>query len=227
MEKETIIFLINNLICFMCPGYISIKFFMFLEGKGVSLNKDTIIKSVVISSVYCYLYFSLRYGTSKDIEMTERFNWNVVEIIVIYAVSVIFPFILYKVIRCKKLPKALKFLNIQSRLYDDCYSRVFDGSEAVKCIAYLKDSNIAYKGTVKFYSHDSKQIYINNYTRLIRHGDKYKADVDNDYKEDVKMVIFDINMLERLELAKKKINVSVEPQNTHPLTGCPLVDNPK
>mgnify|MGYP007054164928 CR=1 FL=1 len=50
MDKETIIFLINNLICFMCPGYISIKLFMFLEGKGVSLNKDTIIKSVVISS---------------------------------------------------------------------------------------------------------------------------------------------------------------------------------
>lgn len=204
MDKETIIFLINNLICFMCPGYISIKLFMFLEGKGVLLNKDTIIKSVVISSVYCYLYSILPFRSIDNGELINQFDWRIIDIVALYTVSIIFPFILNKVSICKKLPKFLEFFKIHSRLYDDCYSRVFDGSECVECIAYLKDINIAYKGTVKFYSRDVKQIHINNYTRLIKHGEKYEKDVDNDYNKHEKSIILDINMLERLELAKEK-----------------------
>ena len=241
MDKETIIFLINNLICFMCPGYISIKLFMFMEGKGVSLNKDTIIKSVVISSVYCYLYSILPFRSIENIELINLFDWQVKDIVVLYAVSVIVPFVLNKVGRCKKLPKILEFLDIHSRLYEDCYSRVFDGSECVRCIAYLKDSNIAYKGTVKFYSRDAKQIHIKNYTRLIKHGEKYEEDVDNDYNNHVKSIILDINMLERLELAKekekiqiieqKKINFSKEnhtmtTNEEQKLTGYPSIDKP-
>ena len=141
MTSADIIEIINVLpeyILYFYPGYITIYSYYFLRGKTLCDNRETLIKSIMIS----YIYVTL----TAFIPIENMILANIGYILLAIAVA----YICYMITSSDWIYSIFKILKIKTTYYENEVEALAGCQNGAWLIVYVKSSNIAIEGSLGF-----------------------------------------------------------------------------
>lgn len=188
--------IIKQYIVYVYPGFITLVIYRFAMSKSIEENKNTFIKSIIISYLYT-LPFQL--GGKNPIE----FGFLPHFIIIIFAI--ILPFGWNIVICRDKFKRIIRFLGIKTEIYDNLMDIMFykEGG-CVWVRAYMDNQKIMYEGSLRHYESDinrEQQIILSgyrfyNYNKTTKKYDLLVYDYSSDQKQWVRLLEKNITRME-------------------------------
>lgn len=152
MTAADIIEIINVLpeyILYFYPGYITIYSYYFLRGKTLCDNRETLIKSIMIS----YIYVTL----TAFIPIKNVILANIGYILLSIAVA----YICYMVTSSDWIYSIFEILKIKTTYYENEIEALAGCQNGAWLIVYIKSSNVAIEGSLGFKElEEGKERYI-------------------------------------------------------------------
>lgn len=151
--------IIEQYIVYVYPGFITIVLYRFAVFKSVEENKNTFIKSIIISYLYAIPvgYFS---GIEPpDFEMCQH--------VVLLVISVIVPLAWNQIIHLGIYKKIIQKIGIKTEIYDNLMDIMFykeNGKVWVR--VYMDEQNLMYEGSLRHYESDinrKQQVILSGY----------------------------------------------------------------
>lgn len=187
---------VKQYIVYVYPGFITLTIYRFALSKSIEENKNTFIKSLIISYLYV-LPFQL---LGKD-PIKLGFGQHLILIIG----AIILPIIWNAFIRTNRFKKIIRFLGIKTEIYDNLMDIMFykeDGTVWVR--AYMDDQKIMYEGSLRHYESDinrKQQIILSgyriyNYNETTKKYELSEYDYSSDHKQWVRLLEENITRME-------------------------------
>lgn len=188
--------IIKQYIVYVYPGFITLVVYRFAMFKSVEENKNTFIKSIIISYLYTLPF---QFGGKNPIEFGFLSHF----IIILLAVAL--PIGWNMAIRRNKLKKIIRFLGIKTEFYDNLMDIMFykEGG-CVWVRAYMDDRKIMYEGSLRHYESDinrEQQIILSgyrlyNYNKITKKYDLLVYDYSLDQKQWVRLLEKNVTRVE-------------------------------
>lgn len=194
---KELIEIIRRYIIYVYPGFITLVIYRFAISKSVEENRNTFIKSIIIS----YLY-TLPFLLVFKIEPTEFKFWNHIIIILI---SVMIPISWNLIVRQSWFNRMIKKLGIRTEIYDNLLDIMFYKENATVWVrAYMDEQKVMYEGSLRHYESDinrKQQVILSgyrmyNYNESTKKYDMKVFDYANDQKQWVRIVEDNITRME-------------------------------
>lgn len=174
--------LVEQYIVYVYPGFITLVIYRFAMSKSVEENKNTFIKSIIIS----YLY-TLPFLYIFDIDPTE---FEIIQHFFITLIAIIVPLVWNKMLRWKRFKSFVRKLGIKTEIYDNLMDIMFykeDGRVWVR--AYMDEQGIMYEGSLRHYESDiarEQQVILSGYRQYHYNKQSKKYDLIYDYSAEQK-----------------------------------------
>ena len=145
--------ILNNYITYIYPGLISMFVYKYLEGKKFEENNIIVIKSIAIS--YLYMVF---------LQKVIQLNLNIPKLtriyphVVLLIASIVFPFILYKMVNAKWFEKIQKGLKISTRRSSNPIEIALSKGETPWVCVYMDELGVMYEGYIRNYVKDVERL---------------------------------------------------------------------
>ena len=156
---------------YIYPGFITIVWYGFLKSRDFKESKEIIVKCMIISFVYVHFVLPLidmsLFAATNSIFKTS-FKTDENKDLVLLVISVIFPYLWWRIQDSKPCRKILDILNIPTSIYDNPFDFAFSKEPHVWVSAYMDDKGIMYEGYLRHYVSDldkMQYIMISNYKR--------------------------------------------------------------
>lgn len=141
--------ILNNYTIYIYPGLITLFVYKHLEGKKFEENNIIVIKSIAIS--YLYVVF---------LQRVIQLNLNIPELtkifphIVLLIVSIVLPFVFYKIVNAKWFEKIGKWLKISTRRSSNPIEIASSLEKSPWVCVYMDEQKVMYEGYVRNYVKD-------------------------------------------------------------------------
>jgi len=209
-ELRELIKVIIDFIPYIYPGIISISFYNFLSAVSVKENKLFLIKAVSVGYIYNMIL-------GKISVLNRELQYNIMLIIM----SVVIPYVLYKLIHSRVSKSFFEKLGSYTDLIDNDLELMCTGQEYNCVRLYVKNKQIIYEGYVRTYEkeHDRKRYIILTDYKLVSVDKKFKEKTIIERKGDVNDSILiyldDIDKIEKCSykrISQPDINKKSESQ---------------
>lgn len=174
--------IIKRYIIYFYPGFITLVIYRFAMYKSVEENKNTIIKSIIISYLYA-LPFSLLLG----VDPIEFELWNHIGIVLV-AVGV--PIFWNSIIRKKWFKETMRKIGIRTEIYDNLMDIMFNKENGIVWVrAYMDKQKIMYEGSLRHYESDinrKQQVILSGYRKYDYNESNREYEKVFDYANDQK-----------------------------------------
>lgn len=154
--------IIKQYIVYVYPGFITVVFYRFAMSKSVEENKNTFIKSIIISYLYTIPISHFSGITPSEFTMCQH--------VLLLGVSVLIPLAWNRIIRWEGFRKIIRGIGIKTEIYDNLMDIMFykeNGKVWVR--AYLDEQKVMYEGSLRHYESDIKreqQIFLSGYREI-------------------------------------------------------------
>lgn len=151
--------IIEQYVVYVYPGFITIVLYRFAISKSVEENKNTFIKSIIIS----YLY-TIPVGYFSGIEPPK---FTICQHVVLLVISVIVPLAWNQIIHLGIYKKIMQKIGIKTEIYDNLMDIMFykeNGKVWVR--VYLDEQKVMYEGSLRHYESDinrKQQVILSGY----------------------------------------------------------------
>lgn len=188
--------IVKRYIIYIYPGFITLVIYRFAIYKSVEENKNTVIKSIIISYFYT-LPFSL---LSKIDPTTFKF----VHHITITLIAIAIPILWNIIIRKKWFKTIIRKIGIKTEIYDNLMDIMFNKENGTVWVrAYMDKEKIMYEGSLRHYESDinrQQQVILSGYRmyNYNKNTEKYEKtfDYSNDQKQWVRILEENITRME-------------------------------
>ena len=173
--------IIEQYIVYVYPGFITIVLYRLAISKSVEENKNTFIKSIIISYLYTIpiSYFS---GLSP-------YKFTMCQHTFLLIISVLIPIIWNKIIHIKIFKNFIRMIGIKTEIYDNLMDIMFykeNGTVWVR--VYLDEQKVMYEGSLRHYESDintKHQLILTGYSQYNYNEKTHKYDeILYDYTSD-------------------------------------------
>lgn len=197
---------VSSYVIYIYPGIITIYWYNFLQAKSTKDTQALVIKSFSISYLYNIIINAILLCDVSAI----AYN------ILLLTISIIFPFIYYKVKYSKLVICICEKLGIRTCIVSVPFELLKTSEEKYTCLKiYLKDSDFVYIGYMEKYEYDEDRerfITLVGYKKYIYKNGKEKLVVDNkaeQYDEKVLIKYNEIKVIEKIaeDIATNEIYV--------------------
>ena len=166
-------------IVYVYPGFITLVIYRFAMSKSVEENKNTFIKSIIISYLYTLPFFLFFEIYPTDFEIAQH--------IIITFVAIIVPLTWNKILRWKRFIGVIRKLGIKTEIYDNLMDIMFykeDGGVWVR--AFMDEQNVMYEGSLRHYESDiarEQQVILSGYRQYHFNEQTKRYEVIYDYSD--------------------------------------------
>ncbi len=187
---------LKQYIIYVYPGFITLAIYRFAMLKSIEENKNTFIKSIIVSYLYT-IPFQLR-GVNP-------IEFNLMHHIVIIIIAVAIPVFWNLLIRSDKFKKIIRFFKIKTEIYDNLMDIMFYKEDGIVWVrAYMDVQKIMYEGSLRHYESDinrEQQVILSgyrfyNYNELTKKYDLLVYDFSADQKQWVRLLEKNITRME-------------------------------
>lgn len=187
---------LKQYIIYVYPGFITLVIYRFAMLKNIEENKNTFIKSIIIS----YLY-TIPFQINKINPIDFEFKHHI--LIIIFAVLI--PLIWNLIIRSDTFKKVIRFFKIKTEIYDNTMDIMFYKENGIVWVrAYMDEQKIMYEGSLRHYESDTnkeQQIILSgyrfyNYNTITQKYDLLVYDYSTNQKEWVRLLEKNITRME-------------------------------
>lgn len=196
MKADDIIEIIDKLpeyIKYIYPGYLTIYTYYFMRGKTLQDNRQTFIKSIMLS----YIYVTLTAFMPVESVIWANIGYIVLAIAIAY--------IGYRLTRCERVAKLFKALKIYTTFFENDVEALAGFDNGAWLIVYLKSSNIAVEGSLglkELEDGKDKFITLDAYSKYAINEDGSLAETpfccyENNYDEQCVIKYDDIQRIEK------------------------------
>lgn len=151
--------IIEQYIVYVYPGFITIVLYRFAIFKSVEENKNTFIKSIIIS----YLY-TLPISYFSEIAPSE---FTMCQHVLLLVMSVLVPLVWNKIIHSKNFKEIIRRIGIKTEIYDNLMDIMFYKENGMAWVrVYLDEQKVMYEGSLRHYESDinrKQQIILSGY----------------------------------------------------------------
>lgn len=209
-ELISILTILNDYIIFIYPGWISLFFYAYLDGKRHEENLLLIIKSIIISHFYLKGLQYIFHHNLVSFQVMASLNH-----VILFVLAITLPLLFYKFVHSKLFNCIQKTFGISTRISSNpieiALSKSNNDSPCV-CV-YMDELGIMYEGFIRNYIKDTKQmtyLMLSNYKifKLKTGTNKYKQTFPSKkhkkQEQEVNQknwVILYFNQITRIELA--------------------------
>lgn len=200
MTVDEILLVLDSLakyIVYFYPGYLTVYTYNFLKAFTVNETKAVIFKSIAISFLYKTVIDSLQ------IEPLLRYH------LIIFLVSIIVPYICYRLQNTKIILKVFEKLKINTRFETNEIDILDNGKYSAKVRVYLENEKIVYEGFLgeKELEPNKKQfITLKQFKKYVVDEDGYpKQPYIEDYTNDEDKVLLFYEKINRIEKISREI----------------------
>ena len=145
--------ILNNYITYIYPGLLSIFIYKYLEGKKFEENNITVIKSIAISYLYMVFFQNVVQLNLNIPKLTKIFPH-----VVLLTISVVLPFILYKILNTKYFEKIREWLKISTRSSSNPIEIALSKEKSPWVCVYMDKIGIMYEGYIRNYVKDEDRM---------------------------------------------------------------------
>lgn len=174
--------IIRQYIVYVYPGFITLVIYRFAMYKSVEENKNTIIKSIIISYLYTLPFFLI-----FEIDPTE---FEFCHHIIIIIMAVIIPICWNVVIRKKWFKAIIRKIGIRTEIYDNLMDIMFNKENGTVWVrAYMDEQKVMYEGSLRHYESDinrQQQVILSGYRQYNYNENTKKYEKVYDYANDQK-----------------------------------------
>lgn len=194
---KELIEIIEQYIVYVYPGFITVVLYRFATSKSVEENKNTFIKSIIISYLYTIPISYFSGITPSEFIMSQQ--------VLLLVMSVLIPLVWNRIIHWDVFKKFIRRMGIKTEIYDNLMEIMFykeNGKVWVR--AYLDEQKVMYEGSLRHYESDinrKQQIFLSGYREYHYNETTHKYDeIIYDYASDEKewVRIFE-NNISRME----------------------------
>lgn len=171
--------LAEQYIVYVYPGFVTLVIYRFAMSKSVEENKNTFIKSIIISYLYT-LPLLLIFGIYPT-------DFEIVQHIIIILLAIIVPLAWNIILRCKRFKSVIRRLGIKTEIYDNLMDIMFykeNGGVWVR--AFMDEQNVMYEGSLRHYESDiarEQQVILSGYRQYHFNEQTKKYEVIYDYSD--------------------------------------------
>lgn len=152
MDIEKILEELRMNMVFLYPGFITLLIYRFSIARNVDDNKNTIVKSIIISYLYVlFLSFCIKCFKGKP------FNIHDCEIghhMMLLFMAVLIPLIWNKITRTKGFQNVLSGVGLNVQIYDNQLDILAKKEKEVWVKVYMDKLQILYEGSLRNYESD-------------------------------------------------------------------------
>lgn len=185
--------IIRLYIVYVYPGFITLVIYRFAISKSVEENKNTFIKSIIISYLYTLTFFL--------IFKIEPIKFKIWHHIIIVLIAVIVPISWNLIVRQSWFKYIISKIGIRTEIYDNLMDIMFYKENAVVWVrAYMDEQKVMYEGSLRHYESD-----INRQQQVILSGYRMYNYNENTKKYDIKVFDYALDQKQWVRILEKNI----------------------
>lgn len=185
--------IIRLYIVYVYPGFITLVIYRFAISKSVEENKNTFIKSIIISYLYTLPFFL--------IFKIEPIKFKIWHHIIIALIAVIVPISWNLLVRQSWFKYIIRKIGIRTEIYDNLMDIMFYKENAVVWVrAYMDEQKVMYEGSLRHYESD-----INRQQQVILSGYRMYNYNENTKKYDIKVFDYAFDQKQWVRILEKNI----------------------
>lgn len=166
---EDLIMVIKEYILYIYPGFITLMIYRFIIAKNVEENKNTLIKSIIIS----YIYVSIL----EEITQIDVSQFMILHHIVLLIVACIVPITWNYFFKSSIVTKILRIIKIDTNVHENILESLRAKEQGLWIRAYMDDYGIMYEGSLRSHESDpnkEQQIVLSGYRFYRMNSNKSK-----------------------------------------------------
>ena len=174
--------IVKRYIIYIYPGFLTLVIYRFAMYKSVEENKNTVVKSIIISYLYT-LPFSLLFGIDPT-------TFKFVHHIIIFLIAIAIPIIWNIIVRKNWFKLIIRKIGIKTEIYDNQMDIMFNKENGTVWVrAYMDEQKVMYEGTLRHYESDinrQQQVILSGYRMYNYDENTHKYEKTFDYSNDQK-----------------------------------------